>query len=107
MNPLKIFEREPLDRTRLNWFTKIVVFFIEWIARFLASLYLSLILIILGVLPFTGMSKAFVRILYTFCNLYMMRWMPQELKDNGTGNTEPEGMEQTDDTKVSGMETKQ
>ncbi len=106
MNPLQIFEKEPLDRSRLNWFTRIIVFFIEWIARFLASIYLSVILLILGILPSRKFSKTFIRVLYAFCNLYMMRWMPEELKQNGTTD-EPETMEQTNGREIPKVERSQ
>lgn len=103
MNPLKIFEKEPLDRSRLNWFTKIIVFFIEWIARFMASLYLSLILIILGILPLKRFSYTFIRVLSTFCNMYKMRWMPGELEEEHGR----EGMDKTNGPEVPKVETRE
>ena len=80
MNPLKILEKEPLDRTNLSMPAKVFVWFLEWVARFLASVYLSIILLILGILPNKRFSYTFIRVLSSFCNMYKMRWMHDEWK---------------------------
>lgn len=81
MNPLAIFEKEPLDRTKLSKPAKVFVWFLEWVARFLASVYLSVILLILGILPSKRFSYTFIRVLSQFTNMYKMRWMPEEWKE--------------------------
>ena len=78
MNPLKIFEYEPLDRSKLSWPAKVFVFFLEWIARILAAFYVSISLIIVSIIPFPGASKTFFRVIGTMADMYCMRWMKEE-----------------------------
>ena len=80
MNPLKIFEYEPLDRSKLSKPAKVLVFFVEWIARFIAAVYISVILLILGIVPLKGMSKAFFRILGSVVDMYKLRYMQDEVE---------------------------
>ncbi len=99
MNPLKIFEYEPLDRTKLSWPAKVLVFFIEWIARILGAIYVSIALLIVSIIPFPGASKTFFRIIGTMSDMYRTKYMSDEY-GNGT-----EGMDKTDEPEVSQVES--
>lgn len=86
MNPLKIYTYEPLDRTNLTLPAKILVWFIEYFARIIGAVYISISLIIVSVVPIRGMSKTFFRIIGSVADMYRARWM----KDEGFGGEEKE-----------------
>ena len=89
MNPLKIFEYDPLDRTKLNWFTRIVAWFIEYFARILGAIYVSISLLLVSLYPRRSATKIFFRIIGTVADMYRAKWM-EEPKDGTDGN---KGME--------------
>ena len=102
LNPLKIFEYDPLDRTKLNWFTKIVAWFIEYIARIIGAVYLSIALLLVSVWPKRSATKTFFRIIGTVADMYRMKWMSggEENRNNDT-----EGLDKGDGQKVRGLES--
>lgn len=81
MNPFKIFEYDPLDRTNLSFPSKVLVWFIEYIARILGAFYVSISLIVVSVWPTRNASKTFFRIIGTIADMYRMKWMPEEWED--------------------------
>ena len=110
MNPLKIFEYDPLDRTNLSFPAKVLVWFIEYIARILGAIYLSIALLIVSVWPKRSASKTFFRMIGSVADMYRMKWMPDEFnvneaKTNGTNNG-PKTMDKRNEQKVSGLESK-
>lgn len=74
MNPLKIFDYEPLDRSKLNFVGKILAWFVEYFARILGALYLSIILLAVSVIPFKSASKKFFEILEIVSTMYNTKW---------------------------------
>ena len=103
MNLLKIFDYEPLDRTKLSRPAKVFVWFIEYFARIMAAIYLSLALLIVSVWPGKGASKNFFRLIGGVADMYRMRWM----RDEYVGTDVRETVDKADGPKVSGMENKQ
>ena len=81
MNPLKIFEYDPLDRTKLSWPGKTAAWFIEYIARIIGSVYMSISLILVALWPTRSASKTFFRIIGSVADMYRMKWMPDEWED--------------------------
>ncbi|MCH8003906.1 MAG: hypothetical protein IH934_04730 [Nanoarchaeota archaeon] len=109
MNPLKIFEYDPLDRSKLNWFTRIVAWLIEYIARILGAIYLSIALLLVSIWPKRSASKTFFRLIGTVADMYRAKWMSEEqskeeVKDNA-GNNGSESMDKGNDGKVCSMES--
>ena len=102
MNPLKIFEYEPLDRTNLSRPAKVTVWFIEYIARILGAIYLSLALLIVSIWPGRNASKNFFRLIGGVADMYRMKWM----RDEYGGINDTEGMGNKDGEKVSGLASK-
>ncbi len=105
INPLKIYEYEPLDRTNLTLPSKVLVFFIEWFARMLGAIYLSISLIIISIWPTRSMTSKFFLVLGNVADMYRMKWMPDAYyggKDNGTDKRE--GVGKTDGCKVCKVE---
>ena len=78
MNPLEVFTRDPLDRTNLSWSAKVLVWFIEYIARILGAIYMSISLILVALWPRRNASKTFFRIIGNMADMYRMKWMPEE-----------------------------
>ncbi len=78
MNPLKIFEYEPLERKKLSRPAKVLVWFIEYFARILGAIYLSIALLLVSVWPKRNASKAFFRLIGSVADMYRMKWMPEE-----------------------------
>ena len=78
MNPLKIFDYEPLDKTKLSKPAKIFVYMLEYVARVLGAIYVSICLLLVSILPFKGSSRSFFRIIGTMADMYRARWMPDE-----------------------------
>ncbi|KKM89035.1 hypothetical protein LCGC14_1252670, partial [marine sediment metagenome] len=88
MNPLKIFEYDPLDRTKLNFFTKIIAWLIEYVARIIGAVYLSISLMLVSVWPTRSASKTFFRIIGSVADMYRMKWMPDEMEEKEDGTDE-------------------
>lgn len=78
MNPFDMFEREPLDRSKLSFAAKILVWVIEYVARIMAAFFVSIGLMFISLWPFKGASKAFFRVLGTVCDLYRSKYMGDE-----------------------------
>ena len=109
MNPLKIFEYDPLDRTNLSWSAKILVWLIEYIARILGAIYLSISLLLVSVWPKRSASKTFFRLIGSVADMYRMKWMPDEFNNEvkpNARNNESETMDKGNGPKVPGLESK-
>ena len=105
INPLKIYEYEPLDRTNLTLPSKVLVWLIEYIARMLGALYLSFSLIIISIWPTRSMTSKFFLVLGNVADMYRMKWMPDAYnggKDNESD--EREGVGKTDGCEVCKVE---
>ncbi len=81
MNPLEIFNRDPLDRTNLSWPAKVFVWLLEYIARILGAIYLSISILLVSIWPRRGASKTFFRLIGNMADMYRMKWMPDEWED--------------------------
>lgn len=78
MNPLKILDYEPLDKSKLSLPAKVLVYFIEYIARVMGAVYVSLCLLLVSIWPFRGASRSFFRIIGTMADMYRSKWMADE-----------------------------
>lgn len=94
INPGKLYTYAPFDRTNLKFHTKILIFFIEYFARILGAIYLSISLLFISIMPFKNTSKTFFRVLGNVCDMYRMKWMGDEYYGHKT-------MEKRDGPKVS------
>ncbi len=106
MNPLKIFEYDPLDRTNLSFPAKVLVWFIEYIARILGAIYLSISLLLVSIWPRRSASKTFFRMIGSVADMYRMKWMPDEFNFNEAKNNGTKTMDKGNEQKVSGLESK-
>ena len=70
MNPLKIWTYEPFERKNITLPAKILVWFIEYIARILAAIYLSIALLIVSLWPKRSASKTFFRLIGNVADMY-------------------------------------
>ncbi len=109
MNPLKIFEYDPLDRTKLNWGGKVAAWLIEYIARIIGSVYLAIALMLVALWPKRSASKTFFRMIGSVADMYRMKWMPDEMEkgEDKDGTDESEGLAETNDRKISEVANKQ
>ena len=103
MNPSNLFTYEPLDKKNLSLPAKIFVWFLEYIARVLAAIYVSICLLLVSLWPRKSASKAFFRIIGNVADLYRMKWMRDEYGTDDTRTT----LVKKSGNEVSEVETKE
>lgn len=78
MNPLDIYNYEPMNKENLNRAAKIFVWFVEYFVRIIGAIYISAILLLVSILPFRSASKSFFRIIGTVADMYRNKHMSDE-----------------------------
>lgn len=104
MNPSNLFTYEPLNKKNLSLPAKIFVWFLEYIARVLAAIYVSICLLLVSLWPRRSASKAFFRIIGNVADLYRSKWMGDEYAGQEKNTTE--SMDKADGDKIPRVEAK-
>lgn len=75
LTPTDLYTYEHLDKDKLNWMGKIVVWLIEYFARVSGAFILSLCLIIIAIVPIKSMSRGFFMLIGNVADMYRTKWM--------------------------------